>query len=113
MGVIKAVIFLSSTSIVENESAVVNHIKESQLLIKNQMSSSTQAPPSSNLAASRGSPLFIQALDLLGTRLCLSRYLPSIKFSWPMFGILFTSSAVTRVTLISGLVKLISNSLSM
>ena len=49
MGVIKAVIFLSSTSIVENELAVVNHIKESQLLIKNQISSSTQAPPSSKV----------------------------------------------------------------
>ena len=54
MGVIKADSFLSSTNIVENESAVVNHIKESQPPIKNQISSSTQAPPSSNLAASRG-----------------------------------------------------------
>ena len=105
MGVIKADSFLSSTNIVENESAVVNHIKESQPPIKNQISSSTQAPPSSNLAASRGSPLFIQALDLLGTRLCLSKYLPSNEFNWPMFGILFKSSAATRVTLISGLVK--------
>ena len=105
MGVIKADSFLSSTNIVENESAVVNHIKESQPPIKNQISSSTQAPPSSNLAASRGSPLFIQALDLLGTRLCLSKYLPSNEFNRPMFGILFKSSAATRVTLISGLVK--------
>ena len=49
MGVIKADSFLSSTNIVENESAVVNHIKESQPLIKNQISSSTQVPPSSKV----------------------------------------------------------------